>query len=434
MKSCPKCNRTFPDEGQKFCTFDGGLLIAPQTFDPNATIRATSIDLNAAAAERPTSRDLPDPNATIVENYPATVALPRNTGPTTGPTGAPPNTSDISQPAAPPPAPPPAPPEWVAPPPPPPPPVNPPPAPPTPAAEPPRATTGEIAAPPQPVVAQPQAPSAPLPPAPVAKKKSKMPWIIAGVLLFLLLTGGALAAVFFLIVKPKLDEMSAQRNPNRSLENTNVSTPTPASTVEASTPAPTPEDNYVPPPGTVQFVNSKDKLDGALADHYFDFSFYYPKNWVSDSKSGVAGASNFVKVERRIPPDFTQENFVVRWYPSSGTLAGDLQDLPKRVEEFSNSLAKSFPEYKKISESATKVNSMDAYEFKWEGMSRGTEKGDLHLWGRVIFLPTGKQGDSTGAVLSMVTTSLAPELSSVEDVGTQGEAPVILESFRFGKK
>jgi hypothetical protein len=71
MKSCPKCNRTFPDEGQKFCTFDGGLLIAPQTFDPNATIRATSMDLNATA-ERPTSRDLPDPNATIIEIYPAT--------------------------------------------------------------------------------------------------------------------------------------------------------------------------------------------------------------------------------------------------------------------------------------------------------------------------------------------------------------------------
>src|SRR5215510_38033 len=104
MKSCPKCNRTFPDEGQKFCTFDGGLLIAPQTFDPNATIRATTIDVNAAAAERPTSRDLPDPNATIIENYPATVALPRNTGPTTGPTPTTPNTSDISQPAAPPPA------------------------------------------------------------------------------------------------------------------------------------------------------------------------------------------------------------------------------------------------------------------------------------------------------------------------------------------
>src|SRR6476659_8723693 len=125
MKSCPKCNRTFPDEGQKFCTFDGGLLIAPQTFDPNATIRATSIDLNAAA-ERPTSRDLPDPNATIIENYPATVALPRNTGSTTAPSGGA-NTSDIARPTPPPPPPPPA---------------TPPPPP-----QPPRVTTGEITTP-----------------------------------------------------------------------------------------------------------------------------------------------------------------------------------------------------------------------------------------------------------------------------------------------
>src|ERR1700752_5450830 len=163
MKKCPKCNRTFPDEGQKFCTFDGGLLIAPQPLDPNATIRATSRDLNAPS-ERPTSRDLPDPNATIIENYPETVALRRNTGPTTGSTGTNPNTSDISRPPPPPPP---------VPPPPPPPPVSttPPPPPPPPAAEPPRTTTGEIV---QPAFAS--APSAPLPPA--AKKKSKNPWII----------------------------------------------------------------------------------------------------------------------------------------------------------------------------------------------------------------------------------------------------------------
>src|SRR5690349_4819303 len=116
MKTCPKCNRTFPDEGQKFCTFDGGLLIAPQTFDPNATIRATSIDLNAPSSERPTSRDLPDPNATMVENYPATVALPRNTGPTGYPTTTnTPDTAEFATPqppaaAAPPPVQPPAPP------------------------------------------------------------------------------------------------------------------------------------------------------------------------------------------------------------------------------------------------------------------------------------------------------------------------------------
>jgi len=417
MKSCPKCNRTFPDEGQKFCTFDGGLLIAPQTFDPNATIRATSMDLNATTAERPTSRDLPDPNATIIENYPATVALPRNTGPTTGATA--PNTSDISRPATPPPPPP------VTP-------VTPPPPPPPTAVEPPQQrTTGEVVAPqPPPPVSSP-APSAPLPPA-VAKKKSKMPYIIAGVLLFLLLGGGALAGLFFFVVKPRLDQMSAEKTPVRPVENTNTSTPTPVPSVE--TPSPSPEVAFVAPPGTVKFENSNEKLDGKLAEHFFDFSFYYPQNWKRDPKSGVAGASNFVSVDRSLPPDFTQENFAVGWYTSTGTFAGDSSSFPQRAEEYSNSLAKRIPEYKKVSEGPTKVNSMQGYEFRWEGLSKGTDRGDLKLWGRVIFLPTGTEGDSTGATLTMLTTSLAGELSSVEDVGSQGQMPVILDSFRFGKK
>ena len=77
---------------------------------------------------------------------------------------------------------------------------------------------------------------------------------------------------------------------------------------------------------------------------------------------------------------------------------------------------------------------MQAYEFRWEGLSKGTEKGDLKLWGRVVFLPNGKEGDTAGATLSMLTTSLAPELTSVEDLGEKGQATVILDSFRFGKK
>ena len=413
MKSCPKCNRTFPDEGQKFCTFDGGLLIAPQTFDPNATIRATSMDLNATA-ERPTSRDLPDPNATIIENYPATVALPR----TTGPTG--PNTADIAKPPAttppatvPPPAPPPPPPVDLG------------------------STTAEV--PPPPPAVQPpapapaaavSAPSAPLP-APAAKKKSKTPYIIAGILLFLLIGAGVLAAAFFFVVKPRLDEM-AQRNIERPPANVNISTPTPAPSVEA--PSPTPEDTFQPPADAVQFVNSNTNLDGKLAEHYFDFSFYYPKSWVRDPKSGVPGATNFVKVDKTLPPDFTQENFAVGWYTSTGTFVGDMPDYPRRVKEFSDALAKIFPEYQKVSEGPTKVNSMEAYEFRWQGLAKNTDRGDLQLWGRVIFVPTGHEGDTAGATLTMLTTSLAPELSSVEDVGERGEAPVILQSFRFGKK
>jgi hypothetical protein len=275
------------------------------------------------------------------------------------------------------------------------------------------------------------APSTPLPPPTAAPKKSKMPWIIAGVLVVLLLGGGALAAAFFLVVKPRLDEMSA-RNADRSTPPVTVSTPTPAPSVEA--PSPSPEDTFQPPAGTVQFANASDKLDGKLAEHYFDFSFYYPQSWTRDPKAGVAGATNFVKVDKTLPPDFTQENFAVGWYTSTGTFVGDMQTFPERVDEFSKSLAKIIPDYRKVSEGPTKVNSMQGYEFRWEGLSKGTDRGDLKLWGRVIFLPTGKEGDTAGATLSMLTTSLAPDLSSVEDVGERGEAPVILESFRFGKK
>jgi hypothetical protein len=76
---------------------------------------------------------------------------------------------------------------------------------------------------------------------------------------------------------------------------------------------------------------------------------------------------------------------------------------------------------------------MDGYEFRFVSLSKGTEKGDLQLWGRVVFLPTGNEGETTGATLVMLSTSLAPELSGVEDVGKKGEMPVILESFRFAK-
>ena len=422
MKSCPKCNRTFPDEGQKFCTFDGGLLIAPQTFDPNVTIRASASDL--AGVENPTSRDLPDPSATIADSsLGATIALPRNTGPT-----GPPNTADFGRTAggASEPTPPeiPSQDQTIALPAPPPPPTQPPP----PITEQPvAAAAAEVAtAGPAPATGA----AAP------AKKKSKMPLIIAGVLLVLFLGAGALAAGFFFVVKPRLDQMKAQKEtpPVETNTNSNVSVNTNTETKPVEQ-TPTPEvDNYTPPLGTTAFENSSERLDGKLAEHYFDFSFYYPESWQKDAKAGIPGASSFVKVERRLPPDFTQENFTVGWYTSSGTYDGDLPNYPRRVEEFSSALSKNIPEYRKVSEGPTTVNKMKAYEFRWTGFSKGTDKGDLQLWGRVIFLPTGKEGDSAGATLTMLSTNLATELTSVDDLGVKGEAPVILESFRFGKK
>jgi hypothetical protein len=264
----------------------------------------------------------------------------------------------------------------------------------------------------------------------LAKKKSKLP-LVLGILAVLLLLGiGGAVAAFFLIIKPRLQQL----NPDHPVVARETRTPA-ASSPEAVTPSPVTkptQPEFVAPADTTKFTNSSASLDGALAEHYFDFSFYYPNTWLADPKAGVAGAGNFAKVERRLPPNITQENFVVGWYESKGTYEADLPDFPKKVEQLSNRLEKAFAGYRKVSEGPTKINSLEAYDFKWEGLSQGTNKGDLHIWGRIAFVPRGIAGNGSGAVLSMFTTSLAPELSSVEDVGTKGEMPVILESFRFG--
>ncbi len=396
MKRCPKCNRTFPEESQKFCTVDGGLLIADQPFDPNATIRATAAELGSSSPLPPaeiaaTSRELPPltPNDPIPPEA-RTFALPRSTAPTGGQTSA-----DLPS------------------------------APPPPAPPPPGLSTlpGDT---PRPGTAA------------TPKKKSKLP-LILGILALLLLLGlsGAVAGFFF-FVKPWLDAQQSPvvtRESPPTAEDTNTND-APANTNTATT-TETPEsetDTFVPPDDATKFANSKDSLDGKLAEHYLNFSFYYPKSWQTDPKAGVAGASNFVKVERRLPPDFTQENFAVGWYTSKGTYDDDKPTFPQLVELLGENLAKSFPGYRKVSEGPTKVNTLDGYEFRFVSLSKGTEKGDIQVWGRVVFLPTGVSGDSAGATLIMLATSLAPELAGVDDVGAKGEMPVILESFRFVKE
>jgi len=413
MKRCPKCNHTYPDDNQKFCTVDGGLLVtADKPFDPNATIQGSAnMALPVAPPpDKPASSRPQDFSATIATPSSApTAVLPKKTGPTGSVTS-----SNLPPPAAP---------------------QTPPPPPPSPASQPAPQVPQASMPPAAPARPLPQGQSS-LPPVAVAppKKKSKLPLILGILALLLVLGAGAAVAAFFLVIKPRLDHMKPEpRVVVRPAQNENVNSNANTNTEAPKTEGEKTESEFVAPPNTTKFTNSQANLDGKLAEHYFDFSFYYPEDWVVDPKAGTAGSGNFAKVERRLPPDFTQENFAVRWYESKGTFASDLPNYPAQVGEFSASLAKAFPEYSKVSEGPTKINSLDAYEFRWTGVSRGTVKGDLQLWGRVVFIPTGVEGDKTGAILTMFTTSLAPELSGVDDVGQKGQSPVILESFRFGK-
>jgi hypothetical protein len=87
-----------------------------------------------------------------------------------------------------------------------------------------------------------------------------------------------------------------------------------------------------------------------------------------------------------------------------------------------------------VSEGATQVNSLRAYEFHFTGVSNESDQGELPYWGRVIFIPPGVEGQKTGVSIIMIATAKAEGINREEDVGVKGEMPIILESFRFGRK
>jgi hypothetical protein len=277
-------------------------------------------------------------------------------------------------------------------------------------------------------VAQAQ-PSQPLP-APRAKK-SKVP-LVLGILAVLFVLGiGGLVGAYFLVVKPRLEARRAEKPDLIKLRETEPSPATSASPTEVAPPSNEPPP-YTPPADAVQFVNSKDNISEKLAAHYVDFSFYYPERWEKDAKSGVGDSNNFVEVHRQLPPNFTQESMAISWYDSAGSLEGDQSSFHSFVESKSSQFAQSIDNYRKVSEGPTTIGVYNGYEFRFEGRSQETEKGQFKIWGRVVWLP-GTDGSKTGATLLMLATSLAPELDTVDDVGQKGELPMLLESFRFGK-
>jgi flagellar basal body-associated protein FliL len=501
MLRCPKCNRTYQDDMQKFCTHDGGRLVPDleqaKPFDPNATVHADLSNLDIPVTPPAPPAPAPNLNATLAGTPPPPVPQPTTPQPPsqpttnfrsseTGPTSFP-QTTRLTPPSAPPPqnyqTPPAQPPAQQ--PPPPAPPVSQPNAPqqlptlagppPTPSGGFPSSSTGApspsaglpnqsaglpsqsasapissaalpnqsaalpIGSTPLPSQSAPlpgQSASAPLPsaPLPAAKKKSKVGLILALVaVLFLLIVAVGGVGGYLYWKRSKTVASNANNGGvtvNQPLETGSNSNNN--STTTTSDPKLKPK--VEAPPNSVKFENSASNLDGKLAERYVDFYFYYPQTWQKSAKAGVPGASNFAEVERFIPPDYTQEKLVVGYYLSKGTVEADLAGkLPDVIKEQDAKLAKSYPEYQKVSEGKTTINGIDGYEFRFKAMSRNTEKGDITFWGRVVFLPPGDEQSNKGVTLYMLTTSLAPELQSVDDVGIKGELPVILNSFTLGK-
>lgn len=188
-------------------------------------------------------------------------------------------------------------------------------------------------------------------------------------------------------------------------------------------------------PATITFKNDAENLSDTLKKHYAGFSFDYPDHWELIEAGQSKDATNFVKVERSLPDhskgDFTLESFAVSYFSPAGDAKKDAASFPQLAQQLSAQLQKGFPDYKKVSEGKTKINGLDGYEFRFQSHFAKTARAPVTVWGRVVLLPD--PNSKKGVTLTMLASSLAPEIKSAEDVGEKGQLPVIMKSFQFEK-
>ncbi|MDQ6787958.1 MAG: serine/threonine protein kinase [Acidobacteriota bacterium] len=179
------------------------------------------------------------------------------------------------------------------------------------------------------------------------------------------------------------------------------------------------------PPNTIYFENSKQNLRSAAARNFLGFSLYYPNDWKrNDAKN------NFLDISKNAPTGTPIEQMLVSYYDSKGNFKDDKKVFPSLVKETNSTLKTIVPDYKLVSQKEKTINGdLKAYEVRFTGKGKTAKGEDIKLWGRRLFVPAARDGAKNGYVLTMLATSLSPDVKSLEDVGVKGELRTVLDTF-----
>ena len=188
------------------------------------------------------------------------------------------------------------------------------------------------------------------------------------------------------------------------------------------------------------FVNSKAGLAGKRADHYADFSFDYPAGWKLTRETGEKNP-NFVTAERSAKTgnvENTLEQLNVGYFYDEGDaslafLGREGAEAKRKLwDQMIAKMKAGYPDSKFTHEGPVKVAGLSGYELGFEGVQT-VDNIATKFWRRQIIIPNPDGGEN-GVILSMIGTSNAPELKEERDVGEKGELPIILRSFKLGKR
>jgi serine/threonine protein kinase len=256
------------------------------------------------------------------------------------------------------------------------------------------------------------------------KEETARAKVVGGVGLLALL---ALLAVgwYYVVKHPAEPELPA---------NVNLSTnAAPVSTIVTDTEMPPQPRNIPQPPNTSFYQNSKQNLRGDLLRNFVGFTMYYPKDWKVNGpqpSETATGRGKFIDISRETPDGRMKEQMLISYYPSKGTFNLDSDKFPQLIKEANETLKKLLPGYQMVSESEIKLNGdWRAYELKFQGGGTSPSGEKLIVWGRRLYIPAARPGVRNGFEITMLATSLADEVRSVDDVGVRGELAQVLYSF-----
>lgn len=175
-----------------------------------------------------------------------------------------------------------------------------------------------------------------------------------------------------------------------------------------------------------QYVNTREGRTGNLAENYVDFSFRYPKTWTV--KTEDPDNINYVTVERSVDGR-TYENLNVGYFSPAPTEEQNQELYRQVLAQIEGQFSQQFRDFRRVSDGPTKVGSYDAYNALYDGWAEVNGQR-VNVYIRAIFIPRPEGGK--GVSMMMIGTSLNPALTEAGDLGTKGELPIALETFKFG--
>ena len=263
---------------------------------------------------------------------------------------------------------------------------------------------------------------------PETVRESSPMWLMLGILALAFLVLGAIW--YFLLNRPAPQE--SVQTPTENTANTQITgetnsvIPTPPPAIEEMNEIPPNARQVEQPQNTDYFENSKQGLSGDLAKNFLGFSIYYPKDWTKNSSK-----DDFLDITKKSADGLPVKQIIITRYESKGLFSQDKANFTKLVAKSNKDLKADLPNFKVVSEGETTIQDgrWKAYEVKFQNSGTIAKNGELTLYGRRLWIPIQRPGMKSGFVITLVATSLAPNIQNAENLVSDEELAKILETF-----